>query len=361
SKAHNLAPWEPYYSYQLGWNLGELAYKQQNPQRAKELQKASIDWFETAISTSPYREFGYSNLGWLLVNTDPEKAIRSFAQAAKLVPGKRGAYFALGYSLLRAGQIELSLQAMLAELLSNPALITSPIWQSEQLKNISPLLYSRLHASCEEFTNSAIPSSLKEYFYHIRGGLNWWQGNFAEAQIGLSQVSKSFLNTLSSVTTGGEAFKTRQSLQLLDNANLASDVIIIAWLKPELRSEAIHKALLLTATPGLSSPEDSLSSTEEEILQSMNASESFHKWLTGLSPTRQFRNQRLGFGVISRHIDGPIPQDFSPRLENLLFTQFFSSLIPSQPSHASLERILGPRRMSILKQIQERINIDEHN
>ena len=45
-RANKFAPWEPYYTYQLAWNLGELAYKSKDPQQQEALRQESIKWFD---------------------------------------------------------------------------------------------------------------------------------------------------------------------------------------------------------------------------------------------------------------------------------------------------------------------------
>jgi hypothetical protein len=85
-KANRLATWEPYYPYQLGWNLGNQA--------------------------APNQEFGHSNTAWLLLQNDPASATRNFAGAAQLVPAKRGGFYGLGLSLFAQGKSDLAVQAM---------------------------------------------------------------------------------------------------------------------------------------------------------------------------------------------------------------------------------------------------------
>ena len=85
-KAHQLAPWEPYYPYQLGWNLGELAFQSTDSQQQEILRQESVKWFRKATELSPNREFGYSNLGWLLVNSEPQKATAEFLRAFQRTP-----------------------------------------------------------------------------------------------------------------------------------------------------------------------------------------------------------------------------------------------------------------------------------
>ncbi len=67
TQANQLAPWEPYYPYQLGWNLGDLGLQTSNPQERQKLIEAGIYWFTKGVKVSPNQEFGHTNLAWLLM------------------------------------------------------------------------------------------------------------------------------------------------------------------------------------------------------------------------------------------------------------------------------------------------------
>ncbi len=341
--AHRLAPWEPYYSYQLGWNLGELAYLTPDAQQRESLRSLSVQWFETANAASPYQEFGYSNLGWLLVNAQPEKAVTAFSQAAQLVPNKKGSFFALGYGLLQAENSELAVQAMTLELLRNPLLLTSPIWQSEELKADFPKVLSAFEQACADFIAEATPE-LQPYFHQLRGGLHWWRGDFEAARADFSHTP-SALNTLML------SLAERIPVELSEEALLPAEVAAVGWLDPAKREETFYRALLLSNSSEYAYPESYLAQMSTEITQSAEKSDSFHQWLTQMAPSRQQRNQRLGFGVLSRHIDGPIPSDFSPRTENVLMTQFFADFFPSAPYSPDLDSLLEPLRKQLLTQL----------
>jgi uncharacterized protein involved in response to NO len=340
--AHQLAPWEPYYTYQLGWNLGELAYRTTDLSQREALQGLSRKWFETAIATSPYQEFGYSNLGWLLVNTDPQKAVAAFAQAAQLSPSKKGSFFALGYALLNLNQSDLAIQAFSLELLEDPLLLTSPIWQTGQLKAIFPNVLSTLERDCTDFIHSA-DSSLQLYFYQLRGSLHWWLGNFSAAQQDFHHTPSSFNDLLMALSDGERPTELSQ--------NKPTTAAITAWLHPDIRENTFATALLLSYSPDTVHPPGYLVQLKAEIIQSAQASQSFHQWLTQKAPARHHRNQRLGFGVISRHIDGPLPSDFSPRLDNVLMTQFFQDLFPEKTFDLNLEAALAPLKNQLIDQM----------
>lgn len=113
-------PWEPYYSYQLGWNLGNLGLQTSDPQQRQALLTAAIDWFKKGNQVSPYQEFGHSNLAWLLMFAgDPQSASQEFARSARLFPAKRGVFYGLGLSLLAQGKSDLAVEAITLEAFCN--------------------------------------------------------------------------------------------------------------------------------------------------------------------------------------------------------------------------------------------------
>ncbi len=346
-RAHQLAPWEPYYSYQLGWNLGEVAYQTQNPQQRQEMQGQGSQWLKMAIKTSPYREFGYSNLGWLLVNTQPEEAVTYFAHAAELTSNKKGVFFALGYSLLKSNQPSLAVQAMVLELLRNPSMITSPIWQLDDLNSIHGQILAELELSCTHFINEGSTETLISYFHQVRGALRWWSGDFTAAEKDLNN-SPNTLNTLI-VDLAQKRLPLKMESQALSPAKEA----VTAWLSQDHQDKAFYKALLLSGTSEYLPQEKYLSELRNEIIDSMEKADSFHHWVTKTAPQQQQRNQRLGFGVLSRHIDGPIPSDFSPRLENVLISHFFQELFPTDVYNPALDHLLEPLQTSLIHQLPE--------
>lgn len=321
TKAHELAPWEPYYSYQLAWNLGELAYKSENAQQQESLRQESIEWFNQANTTSPHQEFGYANLGWLQVNSDPHAATQSFLKASQLVPGKRGAFFALGYSLLKENKPELALQSMVAELMQQPVLLTSPIWQSPELAEFYPQVLAGFESELNQQLAKATTEASKAYLYQILGSLSWWQGDFDKAQMAFEQVPTPLNEAMLVLaeTRPGEKVEVGVSEET------AAGMAIAAWQNPHKSDFYLIKALLTDAVEP--PPMDYITPLATDLSQSLSTAATFHSWVTA-APSRSNRNQRLGFGIISRHIDGPIPIDFSPKIESTIEAIFLKSLFP---------------------------------
>ena len=83
----------------------------------------------------------------------------------------------------------------------------------------------------------------------------------------------------------------------------------------------------------------------------MDASATFEQWLKQKAPTQQYRRSRAGFGVISRHNDGPFPVDFLSVVENGAITNLFAGLLPSSIYEPQLDLAIQPMRDLLLKNI----------
>lgn len=357
--AHRRAPWEPYYAYQLGWNFGNLAYQESNPEQQTQYRALGIRWLQSAQEISPYQEFGYSNLGWLLVNDNAEAATQAFAASAKLTPAKKGIFFGLGYSLLNQGEIDLALNAWLLEILRQPILLTSPIWQSPQLQP----LYPRLLRDFERYLTGAISqtdafiksssdtksSSLQSYWQRLRGNLYWWQGSLEAATQDWIALDNIVMQTLLKLTQKPASLPPEQLYSLKE---MPSKWIFLAWQETSQRQAHLARAWLSYARKNSvaavnSIPEDVIN----DLYTTMNAADSFDDWLRQKAPVRSLRNARTGFGSLSRHVDGPNPEDFLPRQENLPITHFFNALWSSSDYSPELERALQPIREKLLAQL----------
>ncbi len=331
TQAHQLAPWESYYSYQLGWNLGNMGLQTSSPQERQKLIQTGIDWFNQGIKASSNQEFGHTNLAWLLMaKGDVATATKEFARSAQLMSAKRGVFYGLGLSLLAQGKTELGIEAFTLEALRDPIIITSPIWNSPQLKPIYTQVISRLVARYTVLLQT--PSTLNSYLRYCRGGLHWWQGNY--------QASRA---DWSSTVLGLQVLDLAEGKTILPTQ--AANSAIAAWLNPANRQSLIQSALI-SANSSLPSPQ-----LVQDLAKSMDASATFEQWLKQNAPTQQYRRSRAGFGVISRHNDGPSPVDFFPVIENGALTNLFSDLIPSAIYLPQLDLALQPMREKLLKNI----------
>jgi uncharacterized protein involved in response to NO len=83
----------------------------------------------------------------------------------------------------------------------------------------------------------------------------------------------------------------------------------------------------------------------------MSRSATFDQWLKQNAPSQPYRRERAGFGVLSRHIDGPIPIDFLTVVDNVPIAQFCKSLIFAPDYAPALDKALQVKREALLQQV----------
>lgn len=340
TQAHQLVSWEPYYSYQLGWNLGNFALTTTNPQQQQRLLDEGISWFKLGNKVSPYQEFGHTNLAWLLMlKRNPQAATQEFARSAQLVPAKRGVFYGLGLSLLEQGKISLAVDAIALEALRDPLLITSPIWKSPQFQPLSTQVLTFLEAQYTALLQKySQPGALNTYLHQSRGGLHWWQGNLKAASADLATYGSNVSKRVLAVAEQGK-------LPQLDAT--ASSLAIASWFDSANRPTLLQQAWV-TATRTFPPPQ-----LMQELLTGMAKSATFEQWLKQNAPTVQYRRTRLGFGVLSRHDDGSPPIDFLTVSENAAITNFFTELLPSAIYLPELDLALRESRNTLLRNVSD--------
>lgn len=341
TRAHQLAPWEPYYPYQLGWNLGDLALQTKDPRQRQQLLNESIAWLQKGNTISPYQEFGYSNLGWLLLQSDPKAASQAFARAARLVRAKRGVMFGLGLSLLGQRKADLAIEAFSLEGLRDPLFITSPVWRSQGLQPIYSQVLDRMATHYQELLQQYSQSGeMNAYLHRSRGGLYWWQGNLKAARADWEAYKTPLSQTILALAEG----KSPQAI-LSQPPSSPEMMLIQAWENPSQRANLLRQAWILATKTELPAE------MERDLLASMERSDNFDRWVKQNAPVWQYRRQRLGFGVLSRHIDGSIPTDFWIVADNIAMTTWFAELLPSPVYMPELDLALQPWQDAVIKEI----------
>ncbi len=335
-QAIQLAPWEPYYPYQLGWNLGDLALKTNNVQ----LIPDAIAAFNQGIAAAPHQEFGYSNLAWLTVNQDPKAATQLFANAARLVPGKRGMFYGLGYGLLAQGKLDQAVEAITLEALRDPLLITSPIWRSPAFQLIYIRVLDRL---VQRYTtllqDPQASAALKANWQLCRGSVEWWRGNWDAARADWAPTANDYRQALLDLAMG------KALRQPVNPDGAPGEMAIAAWLNPTERLPLLQKAWVKATR---TSPPPGL---VEQLASSMTTASNLDQWLKIVAPPNQYRRERAGFGVLSRHIDGPIPRDYLTIVDNLIITQFFADLFPATVYTPEWDNLLQVDRERLLGEV----------
>ncbi len=334
SKSHELAPWEAYYPYQLGWNLGNFALESSNFQEREQYLNNAINWFDKGNIASPYQEFGRSNRGWLSLQQNAREATSDFGKAVQLVPAKRGLMYGLGLSLLIQQKSDYALESLSLEALRDPVFITSPIWRSTSLQGIYTSLLNKIIVDYDQLLQQKnLSVALNTYLHRCRGTIYWWQGNIPKAEEDWQNNGNSQTNLL-----------LKLSRQQTPPEPLP--LLIQAWFNPAQRREFIQQAWM-TATKTELNP-----TLEENFLESMKKTDNFDQWLRKEAPILRYRRERLGFGVNMRHIDGVIPKDFLLVLENAAIKPWFSEVFYSSEYDPDLDKLLQPLRENLLKKIE---------
>ncbi|MFN6383320.1 MAG: O-antigen ligase family protein [Pseudanabaena sp.] len=312
--AHQLAPWEPYYSYQLGWNLADLAINYPNLPQSSAWQKEGLTWIKTAIASNPYNEAGYNAAAWLSLRENETSAAQAaetyFRRGLELVPNKRSLSFGLGISLLRQGKQAEAIAAMTTEVINDPIFITSPIWKDAPFQS----LYSQVLAKLETAYRGNSQKALN------LAALQWWNGGNPNVVKELQQTGNPTAVLLAKAISND----TNALQSIKQNPQTPLEMVISAWLNPNLRDKLLERAYVF-ATSSL--PDERSAAIVKAMSDRMAQSPNFDAWFRLPLPANSplvisYRRARLGFGVVSRHVDGVVPLDFfnvSERAEISLF------------------------------------------
>lgn len=311
--AHQLSPWEPYYPYQLGWNLADLAISYPNLSPSQAWQKDGLAWMKTAIATNPNNEAAYNSAAWLSLRQDGTSAAQEaeayFRRGLELMPTKRSLYFGLGVSLVRQGKTEEGIKAMTTEVINDPIFITSPIWTDTTFQP----LYSQVVANLMRMYSSNPSQALN------LAALKWWTGQ-PDAVTALKQTGHPTAILLAKAI----ANDSDGLASVKQNPQTPLEMLISAWLNPNLRDKLLERAYVFAS---LSLPDERSALVVNAMGNRMKQATNFDEWLrkplSANSPlVNIYRRARLGFGVLSRHVDGVVPLDFftvSDRAEISLF------------------------------------------
>ncbi len=313
--ANQFANWEPYYPYQLGWNLAELAINYPDLPQSQTWQVDGLLWIKKAIALNPNNEAGYNAAAWLSLRQNSPSSIQEaetyFRRGLELVPLKRSLYFGLGVSLLRQGKTTEAIAAMTTEVINDPIFITSPIWT----ESIFQPLYPQVVASLERFYLSNPNKSLN------LAALKWWNGSpNAELKQTKNPTAILLANAIANDTAALQSVK--------QNPQSPAEMVVSAWLNPNQREKLLERAYVF-ASSGL--PDERSAATVRAMSDRMTQFTSFDDWLRQPLPPNSpliinYRRQRLGFNVVSRHMDGVTPIDFFGVRDRAEISLFFKDL-----------------------------------
>ncbi len=318
--AQQLAPWEPYYPYQLGINLAELALNYPVLPQAPAWKNTGLDWIKKSIKVNPYNESGYNAAAWLSLRqgnpTADREAEAFFRDGLKLHPLKRSLSFGLGVSLLRQGKKTEAIAAMAEEVATEPIFITSPQWATEDFQAVYPQVVANLNQAYSDDN----PNQLAV--------LRWWTGQSSRDQA-VTELKQTG-NATAILLAQAIANDTRALASVQQNPQTPAEMVVSAWLNPNLREKLLERAYVFATR---SIPDEKSKLVVAALRDRMASAKSFDDWFNqSIAPNSpvviNYRRSRIGFGVVSRHMDGTIPLDFynvSDRAEiSLFFKDLFS-------------------------------------
>ncbi|NEQ47625.1 MAG: O-antigen ligase family protein [Leptolyngbya sp. SIOISBB] len=347
-QSHALAPGEAYYPLILGWVLGDISVQVNDLQTTAALKTEAAQWFRIANEISPYQEFGHSSLGWLELPDNPQAAIAQFAQSTELVPAKQGVFYGLGYSLFLNNQPDLAAAAIALEMLRNPGVLTQRSLNIGELRELLPAITEHAEAWAGEILENTSSQELTRLLAEILGTLHWWNDDLAAAEeawaIADEPISLAVLATAQGQTPDLEtlpAVPGKWALKAWQDPANRRQWLEAAWLEAEVDSRNLPQL------QALQPPEAQI----DALLDTMNEATTFDQWLKEFVLYIRLRSERIGFGVLMRHDDGPSPSDFYIRWENLAMSRFFERLLPSPAFMFELDAQLQPYRDDLLQKL----------
>ena len=203
---------------------------------------------------------------------------------------------------------------MTLEAIRDPVLLTSPIWALPELKPLYEPVTRRVETELTALlAGTQETQPLASWLHQIRGGLRWWRGDIAGARLDLTTSGTSMSHVVLDLAEGKPVSSplTTPWGRVGTPAERSGALAIAAWLDSANRQRLLKQAWIVATH---TDPPAQMVST---LAATMSRSATFDQWLKQKAPSQPYRRERAGFGVLSRHIDGPIPIDFLTVVDNI--------------------------------------------
>lgn len=337
TRAHRQDPANPFYPEKIAaWHIERLAAATNAAFVATETS-AARQWLETSLAGSPDSEYARFNLGWLLLRSEPRRALLHFRRAAQLVPDRRGVYLGCALALAGLDRPEEAAQALALELVLDPGfLATANAWHREPLASLKAPALRRatsLLTTLAQETNLA--ASNGQWLREKAAAMAWLAGGPAPPE-----RDGRFLGDFWKTLDAGDSSAAETM-----SAGAPWMLVRRAW-KESSEDEA--KRLLIAAAyrSGRRIPSESTLAawmarlrigTWSEVVRSEPAVEL----------RSGYRRERTGYNLIARHAEGARPADVPVYEENTFFEAFFRFLAGTGSDVASpvflreLDRIIA--------------------
>ncbi|MBP8257268.1 MAG: hypothetical protein KAX37_08075, partial [Opitutaceae bacterium] len=135
-RADHAAPDSTYASHVLAsWLATGQPFGNQPPLADKGV--AAIEPLEASLARNPFLEYAHYNLGWLYLESRPEKAERHFLAASLLAPHRIGVHTGLGLARMAQDNPAGAAAAFAAERVNDPRQAFEPIFREPALADIA--------------------------------------------------------------------------------------------------------------------------------------------------------------------------------------------------------------------------------
>jgi len=308
-RATRLTPYDPFFQHHAAATLLQASESATGPARS-DLRRAAAARLTASLATGVHAEFAHFNLGWLQLEFGaPTEAVRHFRAAAALVPDKGGVYFGLGLALQQNGARDAAVRAFALEWLNDPRSAFSPAWELPAFAALRPAVQAETLRLYDQVQRDHPPARVAGVW------MRWWLGEplrAADLVPGFSHASTAFAAAL-------PAMAARRVLPT--DAPWAS--LYAAW-----RTRA--------AAPGyLRAAAGDREFAAALARRAARHGDDFREFLmagTEEEPAllRTFRRQRIGYGILAAHPDGPPLTDLYLVQENRVLAAFAADLFPAK-------------------------------
>lgn len=294
------APWDRFYlEAAAAWSWD------QNPSRANALLRRVLS------GETPWRsEFATYNLAWLELARGDPRAPDLFGEAAWLAPHRTGVFLGMAFALAASGDQLGANRAFARQLVADPRLITTALWDEPGLRARWPQISAELRALARDLEPLLSDESQRQRLREQVAIVLWWNEPSAEARTAqLPHVSTS----------------TRSRLEALTSAPAAGQGV---W--PGSAQWGLLGETWATGRPNESLPAD----LKAALSQRLAVSRDFLAFVTArpLNPPwrHAYRVNRGGYRVIMRHPASPDVSDFPAFEENRLLTPHATALFAAR-------------------------------
>jgi hypothetical protein len=290
----------------LAMQRGERALRSTDPAEQRALARQAVDLFSSSLARNPDQEICLTNLAWLRLRTEPRLASAYFLAAARQVPDKDGLYLGLAYAFLAEGRSLPAVNALALECLAHPSFLVSPQWRDSALAPLREAVLERVARRATALAAEFPAGHWNHTELAYLAGLARWIGHSASAA------------EVAALAPTDDRKRFFADWEKPDRKLL-----------PESRDALRRHFIALHLAP----PDDAwLEATQQ--FAALSAAQQRERLFDPASLPAGLvaltRAQRVGYGVLVKNLDTPVPVDFYYAQHHRLMEDFFDFLFPSQ-------------------------------